>query len=149
MNHLQNGSPALDMKRIEAAKANRQLQLENWRNYERQMQTSDKHPKNIRPRKSHHLNVKFTDNCVLLDATLRGDCEEVSTSVCEQIRLKILRIYRGQDQMILISEDTNTNKFRNDHDSDIKQKARLNLKYNCQVIELLYHAKSVSRASEV
>ncbi|CAH8653599.1 unnamed protein product [Schistosoma bovis] len=77
MNHLQNGSPALDMKRIEAAKANRQLQLENWRNYERQMQTSDKHSKKIRPRKSHHLNVKFTDNCVLLDATLRGDCEEV------------------------------------------------------------------------
>ncbi|VDP32889.1 unnamed protein product [Schistosoma mattheei] len=81
MNHLQNGSPALDMKRIEAAKANRQLQLENWRNYERQMQTSDKHPKKNCPRKSHHLNVKFTDNCVLLDATLRGDCEEVNQIV--------------------------------------------------------------------
>ncbi|CAH8670790.1 unnamed protein product [Schistosoma rodhaini] len=77
MNHLQNGSPALDMKRIEAAKANRQLQLENWRNYERQMQVSDKHPKKIHPHKAHRLNVKFTDNCVLLDATLRGDCEEV------------------------------------------------------------------------
>ncbi|VDP19806.1 unnamed protein product [Schistosoma margrebowiei] len=120
MNHSQNGSPALDMKRIEAAKANRQLQLENWRNYERQMQASEKHSKKNQPRKSNNLKVKFTDDCVLLDATLRGDYEEVSTSVCEQVRLKILRIYRGQDQVILISEDTNTNKFRNDLRSDIE-----------------------------
>ncbi|CAH8579035.1 unnamed protein product [Schistosoma turkestanicum] len=77
MNHLHNGSPALDIKRIEAAKANRQLQLENWRDYEKQMQISEKHSKKFLSHKGNRIYVKFTDNCVLLDATLRGDCEEV------------------------------------------------------------------------
>nr|CAH8870252.1 unnamed protein product [Trichobilharzia regenti] len=77
MNHSQNGSPALDVKRIESARANRQLQLENWRDYERQMHASEKYTKDLTTRNPLERSVKFTDNCVLLDATLRGDCEEV------------------------------------------------------------------------
>ncbi|TNN19077.1 Protein phosphatase 1 regulatory inhibitor subunit 16B [Schistosoma japonicum] len=77
MNNLHNGSSALDVKRIEAARANRQLQLENWRDYERQMLIAEKNAKKSYSRESHYACVKFTDNCVLLDATLRGDFEEV------------------------------------------------------------------------
>ncbi|CAH8624390.1 unnamed protein product [Heterobilharzia americana] len=77
MNYPPNCSTGLDIKRIEAARLNRQLQLENWREYERQMQKVDKNFKKSSANMAISLRVKFTDNCVLLDATLRGDCQEV------------------------------------------------------------------------
>ncbi|KAF5404334.1 Protein phosphatase 1 regulatory inhibitor subunit [Paragonimus heterotremus] len=72
--HLQNGR--IDIRRLEAARTNRQIQLKNWDEYDRRMEMirNDNHSSKIQ---KSQRGVKFRTDYMLLDAALRDDVDEV------------------------------------------------------------------------
>ncbi|KAF6769079.1 hypothetical protein AHF37_12807 [Paragonimus kellicotti] len=72
--HLQNGR--IDIRRLEAARTNRQMQLKNWDEYDRRMEMMRKDSHTSKLQKSQR-GVKFRTDYMLLDAALRDDVDEV------------------------------------------------------------------------
>ncbi|KAF7233452.1 hypothetical protein EG68_03869 [Paragonimus skrjabini miyazakii] len=72
--HLQNGR--IDIRRLEAARTNRQIQLKNWDEYDRRMEMirNDNHTSKLQ---KSQRGVKFRTDYMLLDAALRDDVDEV------------------------------------------------------------------------
>ncbi|CAH8497178.1 unnamed protein product [Dicrocoelium dendriticum] len=66
----------IDIRRVEAAKANRLKQLQNWEEYDRSMRSLDAASES-RKHSNRPRAVKFQQNYVLLDAALRDDIDEV------------------------------------------------------------------------
>lgn len=65
----------IDLRRLEAARNNRQLQLKTWEEYDRKMRSLDK-KKQQQKQESKSKRVLFQKQYVLLDATLNNDIDE-------------------------------------------------------------------------
>ncbi|KER26500.1 hypothetical protein T265_06287 [Opisthorchis viverrini] len=66
----------IDIRRLEAARANRQVQLQKWDEYDRKMRSNEGLRQSLK-RKSKPSAVNFQNNYVLIDAVLRDDIDEV------------------------------------------------------------------------
>ncbi|GAA47834.1 protein phosphatase 1 regulatory subunit 16A [Clonorchis sinensis] len=66
----------IDIRRLEAARASRQVQLQKWDEYDRKMRSNESMGHSLK-RKSKPSAVNFQNNYVLIDAVLRDDIDEV------------------------------------------------------------------------
>ncbi|VDP95936.1 unnamed protein product [Echinostoma caproni] len=72
----------IDLRRLEAARANRLQQLREWEEYDRKMRSLDK--KKQQKKSYSDRRVIFENQYVLLDATLNNDLEE------EKLHIEVL-----------------------------------------------------------
>ncbi|TPP63625.1 Protein phosphatase 1 regulatory subunit 16A [Fasciola gigantica] len=80
----------IDVRRLEAARSNRQLQLEEWEEYDRKMRSLDKKKQHSK-QESKSKRVIFQKQYVLLDATLNNDIDEG-----QPVILEVILIYRTE-----------------------------------------------------
>lgn len=71
-NNLDRLSTAYE--RNKNAKINRKIQLQHWNTYDAQMNAKENNC-HIFTKKNNQM-VKFSDQCILLESTLRGDIKE-------------------------------------------------------------------------
>ncbi|CAL8084752.1 unnamed protein product [Calicophoron daubneyi] len=77
----------IDLRRLEAARANREIQLQKWREYDERMTRQTGAYSDAEDTAEDRL-VKFQNKQVLLDAALRDDIDEGSYNVYVYIYLR-------------------------------------------------------------